>query len=246
MGETAVRAAQAAGYANAGTIEFLFHANAAGESNFYFLEMNTRLQVEHPVTELVTGLDLVHLQVRIAAGEKLPFTQNDVLMRGHSIECRIYAEDPDNNFFPGPGKITSLNEPSGPGIRLDSGIYAGWNVPMEYDPLLAKLVAYAENRTQAIAKLRRALEEYVVGGVKANVSLFRRILDDPEFIAGNTDTGYLQRLPQPSKKDDPNNAEIAAIAAAIFSALVPANGNNSAQPAAASAWKQTARNEALS
>jgi acetyl-CoA carboxylase biotin carboxylase subunit len=246
MGETAVRAAQAAGYANAGTIEFLFHANAAGESNFYFLEMNTRLQVEHPVTELVTGLDLVHLQIRIAAGEKLPFTQSDLVMRGHAIECRIYAEDPDNNFFPSPGNITSLNEPSGPGIRLDSGIYAGWNVPVEYDPLLAKLVAYAENRTQAIPKLRRALDEYVVGGVKANVSLFRRILDDPEFIAGNTDTGYLQRLPQPSKKDDPNNAEIAAIAAAIFSALVPANGNNSAQPAAASAWKQTARNEALS
>lgn len=246
MGETAVRAAQAAGYANAGTIEFLFHANAAGESNFYFLEMNTRLQVEHPVTELVTGLDLVHLQIRIAAGEKLPFTQSDLVMRGHAIECRIYAEDPDNNFFPSPGNITSLNEPSGPGIRLDSGIYAGWNVPMEYDPLLAKLVAYAENRTQAIAKLRRALDEYVVGGVKANVSLFRRILDDPEFIAGNTDTGYLQRSPQPSKKHDPNNAEIAAIAAAIFSALVPANGNNNPQPAAASAWKQTARNEALS
>ena len=247
MGETAVRAAQAAAYANAGTIEFLFHANAAGQSNFYFLEMNTRLQVEHPVTELVTGLDLVHLQIRIAAGEKLPFTQSDIAMRGHAIECRVYAEDPDNNFFPSPGKITILNEPSGPGIRLDSGIYAGWNVPVEYDPLLAKLVTYGENRDSAIEKMKRALDEYVVGGVKANVSLFRRILDDPEFVAGKTDTGYLQRLPPASSKDRDNHAEIAAIAAAIFFSLTSTNGgSNFTATGETSRWRQIARHEALS
>jgi acetyl-CoA carboxylase biotin carboxylase subunit len=131
MGEVAVRVAQAAGYSNAGTIEFLVDQ----QKNFYFLEMNTRLQVEHPVTELTTGLDLVHLQIRIAAGEKLPFVQEDVKLRGHAIECRIYAEDPDNHFFPSPGKITLLLAPSGPGIRRDSGMYEGWTVPIDYDPL---------------------------------------------------------------------------------------------------------------
>ena len=136
MGEIAVQAAKAANYSNAGTIEFL----ADSRSNFYFLEMNTRLQVEHPITELVTGLDLVHLQIRIAAGEKLPFTQEDIQLRGHAIECRVYAEDPDNNYFPSPGRISSSIEPSGPGIRLDSGIYPGWNVGTDYDPLLSKLV----------------------------------------------------------------------------------------------------------
>ena len=136
MGEVAVRVAKAAGYWNAGTIEFLVDR----EKNFYFLEMNTRLQVEHPVTELITGLDLVQLQIRIAAGEKLPFRQEDVLIRGHAMECRIYAEDPENNYFPSPGKITSLAAPEGPGIRLDSGVYEGWTVPIDYDPLLAKLV----------------------------------------------------------------------------------------------------------
>ncbi len=131
MGEIAVRVAQAAGYTNAGTVEFLVDQ----QKNFYFLEMNTRLQVEHPVTELVTGLDLVHLQIRIANGERLPFAQDDVTIRGHAIECRIYAEDPDNNYFPSPGKITLLLAPSGPGIRRDSGMYEGWTVPMDYDPL---------------------------------------------------------------------------------------------------------------
>src|SRR5579872_7124732 len=152
MGEVAVRVAQAAGYTNAGTVEFLVDQ----EKNFYFLEMNTRLQVEHPVTELITGLDLVHLQIHIANGELLPFTQDDVSIRGHAIECRIYAEDPDNNYFPSPGKITLLLLPSGPGIRRDSGMYEGWTVPMEYDPLLAKLIGYGTNRDQAISRLNRA------------------------------------------------------------------------------------------
>ena len=164
------------------------------EKNFYFLEMNTRLQVEHPVTELITGLDLVHLQIRIAAGEKLPFRQEDVLIRGHAIECRIYAEDPDNNYFPSPGKITSLVTPAGPGIRLDSGVYEGWTVPIDYDPLLAKLVGYGEDRAQAISRLMRALQELFVGGIKTNVGLFRRILADEDFKSGKIDTGYLERL----------------------------------------------------
>jgi len=179
MGEIAVRVAKAAHYTNAGTVEFL----SDQEKNFYFLEMNTRLQVEHPVTELITGLDLVHLQIRIAAGERLPFTQDDVHIRGHAMECRIYAEDPDNNYFPSPGKITLLLAPSGPGIRRDSGMYEGWSVPIDYDPLLAKLIGYGTDRQQTIGRLVRALNEYFVGGIKTNISLFRRILNDADFQA---------------------------------------------------------------
>jgi acetyl-CoA carboxylase, biotin carboxylase subunit len=190
MGEVAVRVAQAAGYTNAGTVEFLVDQ----QKNFYFLEMNTRLQVEHPVTELITGLDLVHLQIRIAAGERLPFTQDDVKIRGHAIECRIYAEDPDNNYFPSPGRITLLLAPAGPGIRRDSGMYEGWTVPMDYDPLLAKLIGYGTDREQAISRLTRALGEYFVGGIKTNISLFRRILRHPDFRAAKLDTGFLDRM----------------------------------------------------
>src|SRR5437879_8143664 len=171
IGETAVRVAQAANYTNAVTVEFLVDQ----QKNFYFLEMNTRLQVEHPVTELITGLDLVHLQIRIAAGEKLPFTQDDVRLRGHAIECRIYAEDPDNNYFPSPGKITLLLAPSGPGIRRDSGMYEGWTVPVDYDPLLAKLIGYGTDRPQAIARLIRAMNESFLGGLQTNDPLFRQI-----------------------------------------------------------------------
>jgi acetyl-CoA carboxylase biotin carboxylase subunit len=253
MGEVAVRVARAANYTNAGTVEFLVDR----EKNFYFLEMNTRLQVEHPVTELITGLDLVHLQIRIADGEKLPFTQEDVQIRGHAIECRIYAEDPDNNYFPSPGKITLLLSPSGPGIRRDSGMYEGWTVPVDYDPLLAKLIGYGTDRTQAISRLTRALHEYFVGGIKTNISLFRRILTDTDFQAGNVDTGYLDRLlktgPPHIRRED---ADVAAIAAGIFAVLDPAsavvgNGNSSttANTAAngntAASWKRAARAEAL-
>src|SRR5437870_1782394 len=190
MGEVAVRVAQAANYTNAGTVEFLVDQ----QKNFYFLEVNARLQVEHPVTELTTGLDLVHLQIRIAAGEKLPFRQEDVLLRGHAIECRIYAEDPDNHYFPSPGKITLLLAPTGPGIRRDTGMYEGWTVPLDYDPLLAKLVGYGTDRKQTMGRLIRALNEYFVGGIKTTISLFRRILNDPDFQAGKLDTGYLDRL----------------------------------------------------
>ncbi len=249
MGETAVRVARAVRYTNAGTVEFLVD----GQKNFYFLEMNTRLQVEHPVTELITGLDLVHLQIRIANAEKLSFTQDDILIRGHAIECRIYAEDPDNNYFPSPGKITLLAEPSGPGIRRDSGMYEGWIVPLDYDPLLAKLIAYGTDREQAIMRLRRALSEYFVAGIKTNISLFQRILQDPDFQAGNLDTGFLDRLLATKKKtpsEDTPEPAIAAIAAGLFAALDPEsarrkNGTVERSASAASNWKQKGRSEAL-
>jgi acetyl-CoA carboxylase, biotin carboxylase subunit len=253
MGEIAVRVAKAANYQNAGTVEFLVDQ----DRNFYFLEMNTRLQVEHPVTEFVTGLDLVHLQFHVAAGEKLPFQQEDIQLRGHAIECRIYAEDPDNNFFPSPGQITRLISPSGPGIRRDSGMYEGWTVPIEYDPLLAKLIGYAETRDQAIDRLLRALYEYFVGGIKTNVSLFRRILKDPDFRAGKIDTGFLERLlTRPPVETDPRRPIIAAVAAGIFAAMdpkatfagangLPATANGKVGAAEPSNWRRTAREEGI-
>ncbi|MGA2388348.1 MAG: acetyl-CoA carboxylase biotin carboxylase subunit [Candidatus Sulfotelmatobacter sp.] len=245
MGEVAVRVARAAGYTNAGTVEFLVDQH----KNFYFLEMNTRLQVEHPVTELITGLDLVHLQIRIAAGERLPFTQEDVQIRGRAIECRIYAEDPDNNYFPSPGKIALLLEPSGPGIRLDSGMYEGWNVPIDYDPLLAKLIGYGADREQAISRLARALNEYFVGGIKTNISLFRRILRDKDFIAAKLDTGFLDRMLKQSedKAVDSNAVNVAAVAAGVFAALstTPSHATSTVTNEAISNWKTASRREAL-
>ena len=258
MGEVAVRVAQAAAYTNAGTVEFLVDQSEKDQhKNFYFLEMNTRLQVEHPVTELVTGLDLVQLQIRSAGGERLPFTQDEVQIRGHAIECRIYAEDPDNNYCPSPGKITLLLQPSGPGIRLDSGMYEGWTVPMDYDPLLAKLIGYGTDREQAIGRLTRALDEYFVGGIKTNIALFRRILADPDFRAGKLDTGFLDRLlqqePADRKQDDPQMEQVAAIAAGIFAMLgasadVVGERASGAAPEKAvipSNWKSASRREAL-
>jgi acetyl-CoA carboxylase biotin carboxylase subunit len=187
MGEAAVKLARAGNYTNAGTVEFLVDA----QRNFYFLEMNTRLQVEHPVTEMVTSLDLVKLQLHIASCEPLPFTQQDIALRGHAIECRIYAEDPDNNFFPSPGKILERTVPTGPGIRLDDGIYGGWTVPNEYDPMLGKLIAWGQDRPEAIARMRRALGEYYASGIKTNVSLFRRILASHDFESGAIYTRWL-------------------------------------------------------
>jgi acetyl-CoA carboxylase, biotin carboxylase subunit len=244
MGEAAVRLAQSAGYTNAGTVEFLL--DDAG--NFYFLEMNTRLQVEHPVTELVTGLDLVHLQICIAQGELIPFTQKEIQLRGHAIECRIYAEDPDNGFFPSPGRITRLLQPGGPGIREDSGIYEGWVVPMDYDPMLSKLIAYGPTRDAAIAHMLRALGEYVIAGIRTNLAFFRRILNDPDFHAARINTGYLDRLlaQNPARAADDSAAErekVVVIAAAIFESQRPIA--ISAPPQPASAWKRTAREEGL-
>jgi acetyl-CoA carboxylase biotin carboxylase subunit len=187
MGEAALKIVRAAGYDNLGTVEFLTDQ----QGNFYFLEVNTRLQVEHPVTELVTGYDLVQLQLRIAAGEALPFTQKDIAWRGWAMECRVCAEDPENQFFPSAGRIEQLREPSGPGVRLDSGLYPGWTVPLEYDPLLAKLVTWGPDRNTAVQRLRRALSEYAISGIQTNVAFFRAILDDPQFLAGDLSTEFI-------------------------------------------------------
>ncbi len=240
MGEAAVRAAKAAGYYNAGTVEFLVDA----DRNFYFLEMNTRLQVEHPVTELVTGLDLVKLQIRIAAGQPLALAQEDIAWRGCAIECRVYAEDPDEDFFPSPGTITRLAEPSGPGIRLDSGVYEGFAVPIDYDPLLAKLAVWAGTRGDAIARMSRALGEYHVAGIRTNLAFFRRLLDDPVFGGGLLDTGFigafLARSAPPH--DDPELAAIAALVAAIHGK--PQEPEAPATPAT-SRWRAEGREQLL-
>jgi len=190
MGQAAVQVVRAAGYTNAGTVEFLVDKDA----NFYFLEVNTRLQVEHPVTELVTGLDLVEWQLKIAAGERLTLQQADVTWHGSAIECRVYAEDPDHDFLPSPGRIQRLSEPSGPGIRLDSGIFEGWNVPLDYDPLLAKLAAWGATREAAIGRLDRALAEYVLTGLRTNIPFFREILADTAFREGRLSTSFLEHF----------------------------------------------------
>src|SRR5215470_6111965 len=228
MNEAAVRLVRAGGYVNAGTVEFLVDQNL----QFYFLEVNTRLQVEHPVTEQVTGLDLVKLQIAIAAGHRLPFAWEAITPRGHAMEVRLYAEDPENNFFPSPGKILSLHAPSGPGIRVDEGVYEGWTVPNEYDPLLSKLIAWGNSREETIARQRRALDEYTIAGIRTNAGLFRRILEEPDFLRGEIHTRWLDELlrePRPAtvsavgdgspEENDSNAAsKAAAIAAAIWQA----------------------------
>ncbi len=243
MGEAAVRLALSAGYVNAGTVEFLVD----DARNFYFLEMNTRLQVEHPVTELVTGLDLVEMQLQVAMGEPLRLKQEDVRLRGHAVECRIYAEDPDNNFFPSPGRITRLVQPGGPGIREDCGVYAGWTVPLEYDPMLSKLVAYAETRELAIDRMLRALDEYAIGGIKTNIGLFRRILNDPDFRAAQIDTGYLERLlAQAAPVEEEAVAEdVVAIAAALLASSGSERPSAAADKFSESRWAATGRQEGL-
>jgi acetyl-CoA carboxylase biotin carboxylase subunit len=246
MGEAAIRAARAAGYYNAGTVEFLVDADC----NFYFLEMNTRLQVEHPVTELVTGLDLVRLQLEIAAGEKLSLRQDDVGWRGSAIECRVYAEDPYNNFFPSPGKITRLTRPSGPGIRLDGCVYDGWTVPIDYDPLLAKLAVWAGTRDDAIARMLRALSEYDVGGIKTNLGFFRRILDDDAFRQGKLHTQFIDEFLARGGLGEQDGGEIpievAALVAAIHTlAQTPVTNGNGSQRSGLSAWLQAGRSELL-
>jgi acetyl-CoA carboxylase biotin carboxylase subunit len=189
MGETAKKVLQVAGYNNAGTVEFLLDKN----NNFYFLEVNARLQVEHPVTELTTGIDLVHQQIKIAAGEKLAFKQEDLKQKGHAIEGRIYAEDPARGFLPSSGKILFLQEPRGPGIRVDSGIYAGWNVPIYYDPILAKLIVWGENREIACRRMLAALKDYVILGIATTIPFLREVIGHPEFLAGRTTTNFIQK-----------------------------------------------------
>ncbi len=239
MGEAAIRAAKAAGYYNAGTVEFL----ADDDGNFYFLEMNTRLQVEHPVTELVTGRDLVHLQLRVASGEPLGFTQDDVVIEGAAIECRICAEDPGNNFMPSPGKISRYEHPAGPGIRVDSGVYQGWTVPLEYDPLLAKLIAWAPSRLEAIARMDAALEAYQIGPIRTNTGFLAEIIADEEFRSGNLHTGFIEEfLARRAVEALPQ--ELKALAALIASIQV-SPGQKTAAPPAESAWRNDGRKRNL-
>jgi acetyl-CoA carboxylase biotin carboxylase subunit len=232
MGDAAVRIAKTAGYFNAGTVEFLVDE----ERNFYFIEMNTRLQVEHPTTELVTGTDLVRWQLFVAEGANLPMTQEQIQWRGSAIECRIYAEDPDNQFFPSPGKLERLVEPAGPGVRVDSGVYPGWNVPLDYDPMLAKLIAWSGERSQTIARMRRAIDEYRISGIRTNLSFFKRLLADREFQDGKLDTGFLDRFfARSPEAAEPTDAMVALAAAAAqhhatLKRPVSANGDNAVSP----------------
>jgi acetyl-CoA carboxylase biotin carboxylase subunit len=191
MGAAAVSAARAVSYVGAGTVEFLV---SDATRDFYFLEMNTRLQVEHPVTELVTGIDLVREQIMVADGQVLSFTQSDVRWSGHAIECRVYAEDPDNDFLPSPGRIKQLRVPAGPGVRDDSGVDDETEVSIYYDPMISKLAAWGRTRLEAIDRLRRALDEYMVGGIKTTLPFFREIVRDAEFIEGRLDTGFIPRF----------------------------------------------------
>lgn len=209
MGETAVTAAKACGYENAGTIEFLIDKNR----NFYFLEMNTRLQVEHPVTEFRTGIDLVAAQLRIAMGEKLPWTQSDIDFRGHALECRLCAEDPENNYLPSTGTISHLTPAMGFGVRDDRGIEEGNDVSVYYDPLLAKLICWGSTRTEAIIRMKRALLEYKLLGVKTNIPLHLFVLSHPDFVQGNFDTHFLSHAFTPDKLQQPNQDELLATAA---------------------------------
>jgi len=187
MGEAAKRVIKAADYTNAGTVEFLVDEN----KKFYFLEVNARVQVEHPITEMVTGIDLVRQQILIAAGEKIRFKQNDICQHGHAVEARIYAEDPDNNFLPSPGRILYMHEPNGPGVRVDSGIYQGWNVPPHYDPILSKLIIWAGTRDASLKRMSNALEEYVILGIKSNIRFLKCIMESEKFMIGDYHTHFI-------------------------------------------------------
>ena len=203
MGACAVKVAKAVNYVGAGTVEFLV---SDVDRSFYFLEMNTRLQVEHPVTELATGIDLVREQIRVALGEPLSFSQEDVSWKGHAIECRVYAEDPANNFLPSPGRITRLRIPNGPGVRDDGGVYEGAEVSIYYDPMISKLAVVGRDRDEAIGRMRRALQEYDVAGIRTTLPFFREVMGDAEFVEGKLDTGYISRFNE--RKQDPQTSEI--------------------------------------
>jgi acetyl-CoA carboxylase biotin carboxylase subunit len=253
MTSAAASVAKAVGYTNAGTIEFLLDE----DGRFYFLEMNTRLQVEHPITEMVTGLDLVRWQIRIARGERLDLDPARLLRpNGHAIECRIYAEDPDNNFLPSPGRIQQLRVPAGPGIRDDSGATAGLDVPIFYDPMISKLVAWAEDRPLAIARMQRALGEYLVTGIKTTVPFFAWLLAQPDFQAGRFHTTYLDeelkaRNGRSFVEATPALEELAAMAAALEAVMSPSalaaepSDAASDSPGAARLWRAQARAEGL-
>jgi acetyl-CoA carboxylase biotin carboxylase subunit len=246
MAQAALRVVKAVDYHNAGTVEFLVDQNL----DFYFLEMNTRIQVEHSVTEAVTGIDLVQEQIRIAAGEPLNIRQDQVEMRGAAIECRVYAEDPANNFLPSPGRIESLQLPSGPGIRNDSGVYAGWTVPLEYDPLLSKLIVWAPSREAAIDRMRRALGEYRITGIRDNLGFLKEIFEHPDIFAGKFDTGFIERwlAQHEAGGSTPVGLEDRDLAI-IFAALSSARSGPAPPPPATerprSQWKRAGRDYQL-
>jgi acetyl-CoA carboxylase biotin carboxylase subunit len=243
MGEAALRVVRAAGYTNAGTVEFLVDR----EGRFYFLEMNTRLQVEHAITELVTGLDLVHWQLRVAAGERLGIRQQDVQWRGHAIECRVYAEDPYNRFYPSPGRITQLSRPAGPGVRVDSGGYQGWTVPLEYDPLVAKLAVWAGSRTEAIERMLRALDEYTIDGIKTTLGFYRQVFASDAYRNAELHTGFVEEF------FERNGSPLAAadaeteLAAALVAAVHSLNRAGAAEPGATPRrrWREAGREDLL-
>jgi acetyl-CoA carboxylase biotin carboxylase subunit len=240
LGEAAVRIAKAARYENAGTVEFLVDA----ERRFYFLEVNTRLQVEHPVTEMVTGLDLVALQLRIASGEALPFAQPDVRRVGAAVECRITAEDPYAGFLPSGGRIEYVREPAGPGVRVDAALYAGMTVPTEYDPLLAKVIAHGRDRAEALARMRRALAELRIAGIPTSVPFHRHVFAEPDFIAGAYDTAYIPaHWPPPERSDLPEDSA----AAVALAAVLAERGRTERRAAVApeTAWARAGREDAL-
>jgi acetyl-CoA carboxylase biotin carboxylase subunit len=250
MGAAAVKLARAVNYVGAGTVEFLV---ADETHDFYFLEMNTRLQVEHPVTELVTGIDLVREQITVANGERLSFTQADVSWRGHAIECRVYAEDPANNFLPSPGRISYLQVPSGPGIRNDSGVELNSEVSIHYDPLISKLAAWGRTRGESVDRLRRALDEYQVGGIKTTLPFFREIVRDKAFLLARLDTGFIARFNEwresvrlaEAEPDEQKQVleDLAVIAAAIHYATLQREASFSKQSPADSLnrWKMSSR-----
>ncbi|HEX5140610.1 MAG TPA: acetyl-CoA carboxylase biotin carboxylase subunit [Dehalococcoidia bacterium] len=239
LGAAAVAVARESGYTNAGTVEFLLD----GRGDFYFIEANARLQVEHPVTELVTGLDLVEQQLRIAAGEPLSFTQDDVQIRGCAIECRITAEDADNGFLPSLGRIEHVSEPSGPGVRVDSSLFDGMEVGPHYDSLVAKLCVWGADRTQMLARLRRALDEYQVLGVKTTLPFHRALADEPAFVAGEIFTRYLDRRGEPELSPATGGDEALLIAALLSHARRGGGQSNGAAPR--SGWKTAGREAAL-
>jgi acetyl-CoA carboxylase biotin carboxylase subunit len=243
MGEAAVRIAKAVNYTGAGTVEFLV---ADATRDFYFLEMNTRLQVEHPVTECVTGFDLVREQLQVATGQPLSFNQEDVRLIGHAIECRVYAEDPDNNFLPSPGKITHLQEPAGPGIRIDSGVRLHSEVSIYYDPMIAKLVVWGKTRGEALDRLRRALDEYQVAGITTTLTFFRSVVRDKEFIAGTIDTGFISRFNERRNSSNVDatpieETDMAIIAAALHFAKLQRQSSAQAVSTVSDRWRMSGR-----
>ncbi len=247
MGQAALAIAAKADYTNAGTVEFLVDR----QGGFYFIEVNARLQVEHAVTEMVTGIDLVAAQIAIAQGEQLPWSQADVRVRGHAIECRIYAEDPANNFAPAPGLIEVLRVPGGPGIRDDSSLYEGYEVPIFYDPLISKLIAWGADRPAALSRMRRALQEYKVVGISTTIPLFQHIMQEPAFIDGQFDTGYLDRLLADASPLGPRHqrhaelTDIAAISAALHAFRREEARVFRIRDTGSSTWKAAGRNRGL-